>query len=90
MTDNSNGDDEDWYDDDQDDLDDGESVECPECGTAMSEFLDKCPKCGYWLLDADRRALRPGTLRPLWQRAVAVLLIAGFLFLLLLAGWTIF
>jgi hypothetical protein len=81
--------DEDWYDD-EDDLDDDDPVACPECGTAISSYSDKCPKCGYWLADADRRALRRGERRPLWQRVVAAILIIGFLGFLLLAGLTIF
>ena len=82
-------DDEDWYDD-EDQLDDEEAVACPECGAAVSSYIDKCAKCGYWLTDADRRKLRPGVQRPAWQLWTAAILIAGFVVFLLLAGLTIF
>jgi hypothetical protein len=81
-------DDEDWYDDDA--PDDDEPIDCPECGAEMHGYIDKCPKCGYWLTDSDRRELRPGVRRPAWQRATAAILIIGFLLLLILAGWTVF
>jgi hypothetical protein len=84
---------EDWSDDDDDDDDspeDDESVACPECGATISGYLDKCTQCGYWVTDADRRALRPGEMRPLWARAMAAVLIVAFLLCLLLAGMTIF
>jgi hypothetical protein len=80
-------DDEDWY---EDDSDDGEPIDCPECGAELWEFVDKCAKCGYWLSEADRRKLRRGEERPAWQRATAAILIAGFILCLILAGLTIF
>ena len=47
-------DDEDWYDDD-DEPDDDEPAPCPECGEPVYAITDKCPACGYWLSEADRR-----------------------------------
>jgi hypothetical protein len=82
---------EDWSDGGYEDApDDDEPTACPECGAAMSGHTDKCPRCGYWVTDEDRRVLRPGSKRPTWQRAVAALFILGFLLLLLLAGISLF
>jgi hypothetical protein len=49
----------------------------------MSGYTDKCNHCGYWLTPEDRRRLRPGETRPVWQRLTAVILIAVLLFFLL-------
>ena len=70
-------DDEDWYGDG--DSDDEESASCPECGATVYEFLDKCPNCGYWLSDADRRAAYPSATKPLWLRVTAVIVLLAFL-----------
>jgi ribosomal protein L37E len=70
--------DEDWYDD-QDDPDDGESGSCPECGETVHEISDRCPACGYWLSDGDRRAMWAGESQPMWQRITAVVLLLAFL-----------
>jgi hypothetical protein len=86
----SDSNDEDWYDDDATDDNNDESVDCPECGREISGYLDKCASCGYWLTAADRRRLRPGESRPVWQRLTAAILIAGFLLFLILAGITLF
>ena len=72
-------DDEDWYDDDID-SDDEESASCPECGETVYSFLDKCSRCGYWLSDADSRAVYPGASKQLWLRLTAVILLLAFLF----------
>jgi len=71
-------DDEDWYDDD-DELDDEESGRCPECGAAVHSVSDRCPACGYWLTEADRRAMWSGMAKPLWLRITAVVVLAAFL-----------
>jgi ribosomal protein L37E len=70
--------DEDWYDDD-DELDDVESARCPECGAAVHSISDRCPACGYWLTEADRRAMWSGTAKPLWLRITAVVVLVAFL-----------
>lgn len=44
------------YDDDDSDQD--EVVECPECGAEVFVIADRCPKCGHWFLQEDRRAMR--------------------------------
>lgn len=33
-------------------------VECPECGVEIYVIADRCPKCGYWVMQEDRRAMR--------------------------------
>jgi hypothetical protein len=81
---------EDWSDDDDGSPEEDESIACPECGATISGYLDKCAQCGYWLTEADRRALRPGVDRPRWQKAVVACIILAFLLCLLLAGITIF
>jgi hypothetical protein len=81
---------EDWSDDGNFDDEDETLIDCPECGAAMSDDIDKCPKCGYWLSAADRRQLRRGESRPAWQKAIATLLIAAFILCLILAGLTVF
>jgi uncharacterized membrane protein YvbJ len=77
-------DDEDWYDDDTADPD--ASVPCPECGAAIYDDSDHCPKCGHWLTDADRRTLGTGSGPSRRVRLVAILMIVIFLVTLLLAG----
>lgn len=69
-------DDEAWRDDDSDD---GDPVPCPECGEPVSDFLDKCPACGYWLSVADRRQMRARETKPTWIKATAVVLLVVFL-----------
>lgn len=94
MTDDDNDDgDEDWADVEQEwSYDGGEEVEvaCPECRSKIYQFVDKCPKCGYWLTAADRRKLRPGESRPAWQSLTAVIIILAFLICLLMGGFAIF
>jgi hypothetical protein len=82
-------DDEDWYDEEDDDLDEEVAARCPECGAAICEDLDHCTKCGYWLTDADFRAADHDTHPSRRVRLVAVVMIVVFLMTLLLAG-TIF
>jgi hypothetical protein len=77
LNDDDADDDEDWYDGDE--PDNGDPVLCPECGKQVSDFLDKCPACGYWLLAADRRQLRPRESHPVWVKATAVILLVIFL-----------
>ena len=69
-------DDEDWYDDD-DELDEEETILCPECGEPVYAIANKCPACGYWVLDADRRATGPASIKPVW-RVTAAIIIATF------------
>jgi predicted amidophosphoribosyltransferase len=71
-------DDEDWHDDD-DELDEEEAARCPECGGPVQIIADCCPACGYWLSEADRRAMWAGEAKPIWVKVVAVLLILVFL-----------
>jgi hypothetical protein len=70
--------DEDWYDDDSE-LDERETIPCPECGAAVHLVTDKCPACGYWLTDVDRRATVPGMKKPLWLRVTVVVVLLSFL-----------
>ncbi len=72
-------DDEDWYDADGDEADEPEFGQCPECGRPVHSVSDKCPACGYWLSDADRRAMWAGASRPAWQKITALVLLAVFL-----------
>ncbi len=71
-------DDEDWYDDDSDDPDD-ESTPCPECGETVHVIIGKCPSCGYWLTDGDRRAAYPSESKPLWLRVTAIVVLLAML-----------
>ncbi len=83
--------DEDWSDDpDDDELDAGESVSCPECGQPISELIDKCPSCGYWLTEGDRRRLGRSESRPRWQKITAAVFVVAFVLILLLAGIRLF
>jgi len=70
--------DEDWYDDDSE-LDDVEAARCPECGSAVHSVSDKCPACGYWLSETDRRAMWSGMAKPTWVKATALLVLVAFL-----------
>ena len=70
--------DEDWYDDD-DDSGGEEMAPCPECGAAIYDVTEKCPACGYWLTEADRRAMWSGMAKPLWLRLTAVVVLIAFL-----------
>jgi hypothetical protein len=69
---------EDWYDDPDgdDDLGDHESPPCPECGEPVPAIADRCPECGYWITDADRRAMWAGESNPMWMKITAVVLLA--------------
>jgi predicted amidophosphoribosyltransferase len=82
-------DDEDWYDEDES-FDDDPAAICPECSGTVYSFSEKCPHCGYWLSDADRRKLYPGESKPFWQRTTAVIMILVFLICLLVFGAAIF
>ena len=70
-------DDEDWYDDDSDESDDpdDESAPCPECGETVHVITGKCPACGYWLSDADWRAMWTDESKPLWLKVTAVVVL---------------
>jgi hypothetical protein len=82
-------DDESWSDDDKE-PDSGEAAPCPECGKPIDIITDKCPECGYWLSEADRRAMWSGMSKPLWLRVTAYIVLAAFLFSLLALGATLF
>jgi hypothetical protein len=82
-------DDESWTDD-PDDLNDEVAARCPECGGAVHAIADKCPACGYWLTDADRRSLWSGASKPLWLSITAVILLAALLLSLLAFGAAMF
>ncbi len=76
-------DEEDWSETDDEDLDDSDAVPCPECGAAIYADLDHCPKCGYWLIDDDRRAHAPGLYQSRGVRIVAIIMLVIFAFGLL-------
>lgn len=69
--------DEDWSEDES--YDDEESAPCPECGATIHSVLDKCPQCGYWLTDEDRRNLWSGARKPPWLMATAWIVLAVFI-----------
>jgi ribosomal protein L37E len=89
MSDDNWNDDEDWYDQD-DDLDDEEAARCPECGAGMYIVTDKCPSCGYWLTEADRRVMWSGISQPRAVKIVAVMVLVIFLAVLLLGAISVF
>ena len=39
--------------DDNDDV-----TDCPECGAEIYIIADRCPKCGHWFVEKDRRAMK--------------------------------
>jgi hypothetical protein len=88
-TDVWNDDDEDWTDDDPD-VGEEDTIPCPECGGEVAEIADRCPSCGYWLTEADRRATDSGPAKPLWLRVTAAIVLAAFLFSLLAVGFAMF
>lgn len=84
MSDDSWDDDEDWYDD-EDDQADEPTAGCPECGAAIYADAEKCPKCGRWLTEADRRAMGVGASHPAWIKIVAVVALIAFVTVFVLA-----
>jgi hypothetical protein len=82
-------DDEDWYDDD-DAPEDDEPGRCPECGEPVPSIASMCPACGYWLSDADRRALWTSESKPAWLRVTAIVVLITFLASLLACGVWLF
>ncbi len=82
-------DDEDWYDDD-DEPGEEAAADCPECGEPFYAVSDKCPACGYWLSDADRRAMWSGEDKPAWIRVTASIVLIAIVVGLLVAGVAFF
>jgi|tagenome__1003787_1003787.scaffolds.fasta_scaffold20749344_2 hypothetical protein len=75
-------DDEEWYSEDEHETyDDADTAHCPECAATVRDFLDKCPACGRWFSEADRRAMWSGDSKPKW-----VLITAGFILVVLILG----
>ena len=74
-------DDEDWQDEDDEELVEEVAAQCPECGAPVYMVTRKCPACGYWVSQADRRRFWPGESQPAWVKATALILL-----LILLAG----
>jgi hypothetical protein len=75
--------DEDWYDDDE--PGEGDAAPCPECGKPVDFVADRCPACGYWILDADRRAMWSGMGKPMWMKVVAAIVLVAMVGAALLA-----
>jgi ribosomal protein S27AE len=76
-------DDEDWYDDDADDAAGDAAMPCPECGADIYDDLDHCPRCGYWITEADDRATDRGHFPSRHVRLVALVVLVAFVILLL-------
>ncbi len=85
MSDDSWDDEEDWYDDEDEPSANEPEVACPECGAAVYADAEACPKCGYWLTEADRRAIGPGAARATWIRVAAVVVLIAFVTVFVLA-----
>ena len=68
--------------------DEAEIGRCPECRGPIYDLTDRCPACGYWLSEADRRAMWSGASKPKWvlitAAIVLVVLVLGVLTLSLL------
>ena len=74
--DNDEGDDN-YYDGDEDS--DDEPGECPACHAEVYLIADRCPKCGHWFLEVERRSMARGSDRR-WGnvvKAVSVVLLAA-------------
>jgi predicted ATP-dependent serine protease len=41
-----------------DDYGDEDVTDCPECGAEIYAIAGRCPKCGHWFVEQDRRAMR--------------------------------
>lgn len=65
-----------------DDPDFDDAIRCPDCGADIYAELDCCPRCGYWLSDADRNPPRVGLFDSRTTRFVAAILLLIFLFVL--------
>lgn len=71
---------EDWYDEDDQPVElNDESAVCPECGGLVYQFTNKCPACGYWITDADRRRLWNGESKPKWVLITATIILVMML-----------
>ena len=81
-------DDEEWHEEDAESDDEGAA--CPECGGPIHTVTDKCPNCGYWLSEADRRAMWSGMEKPTWIKATAVIVLITIVLGLLSAGVAFF
>ena len=33
-------------------------TDCPECGAEIYVIAERCPKCGHWFVESDRREMR--------------------------------
>lgn len=81
--------DEDWHDDD-DEPDDEQPAPCPECGGPVHSVADRCPACGYWLSDSDRRGMRIGAAKPRWIRITTIVVLVAMMLGLLVGGAAFF
>ena len=80
---------EDWYDDD--DEDDVETPgHCPECGGPIHGLADKCPACGYWLCDADRRSMPSFEAKPRWIKFITLIVLIALVLSMLGVGSLLF
>ncbi len=78
-------DDEDWYDEDEDQLEEI-AAQCPECGGPVYMVTHKCPACGYWLAEADRRSMWRSESKPKWIKLTAAVVLIVLLVTLLIVG----
>lgn len=78
-TDLDDDDDEGWYDEDSGDADEVEWAPCPECGETVHVITGKCPGCGYWLSDTDRRTMWTSESKPMWFKVAAVALLIALI-----------
>lgn len=80
--------------------DDDDVTDCPECGAEIYIIGDRCPRCGHWFLEQDRRTMRTNRRNEasisesaaqlrIIKIGAAILLVSGAVFLIIAAATSI-